>query len=75
MLAECQRPLNLSAHFSRCHEGCVCWRQVATLVEADWLFLLTDVDFLYTANPVTNPAAVPIQEVHNIADLQVGPQA
>eukprot|EP00891_Asterochloris_glomerata_P000672 jgi/Astpho2/672/Aster-04507 len=43
---------------------------VATLVEADWLFLLTDVDFLYTANPATNPAAVPIQEVHNIADLQ-----
>jgi glutamate 5-kinase len=25
--------------------------QVATLVEADYLFLLTDVDALYTANP------------------------
>lgn len=25
--------------------------QVATLVEADWLFLMTDVDCLYTANP------------------------
>jgi glutamate 5-kinase len=29
---------------------------VATLVEADYLFLLTDVDALYTANPkVTHP--------------------
>jgi glutamate 5-kinase len=25
--------------------------QVATLVEADYLFLVTDVDALYTANP------------------------
>jgi glutamate 5-kinase len=25
--------------------------QVATLVEADYLFLMTDVDALYTANP------------------------
>jgi glutamate 5-kinase len=25
--------------------------QVATLVQADWLFLMTDVDCLYTANP------------------------
>ena len=25
--------------------------QVAALVEADWLFLMTDVDALYTANP------------------------
>ena len=28
-----------------------CSLQVAALVEADWLFLLTDVDCLYTANP------------------------
>jgi glutamate 5-kinase len=25
--------------------------QVAALVQADWLFLMTDVDCLYTANP------------------------
>ena len=34
--------------------------QVAGLVGADWLVLLTDVDFLYTANPQTNPDAAPI---------------
>ena len=73
MPAGCRWLLCLSAQEeSKCHKSSLCWRQVATLVEADWLFLLTDVDFLYTANPVTNPAAVPIQEVHNIADLQVG---
>lgn len=45
--------------------------QVATLVKADWLFLLTDVDSLYTANPATNPGATPIPEVHDITKLQV----
>jgi len=35
--------------------------QVAALVQADWLVLLTDVDFLYTANPHSNPDAVAIQ--------------
>ena len=35
--------------------------QVAALVEADWLILLTDVDFLYTANPRTDPTATPIE--------------
>lgn len=34
--------------------------QVAVLVQADWLFLLTDVDFLYTANPTIDPDATPI---------------
>ena len=34
--------------------------QVAVLVQADWLFLLTDVDFLYTANPNVDPNATPI---------------
>ena len=34
---------------------------VAALVQADWLVLLTDVDYLYTANPRTNPDAQPIQ--------------
>lgn len=32
--------------------------QVATLVEADYLFLMTDVDALYTANPKVNFAEV-----------------
>ena len=30
---------------------------VAALVNADYLFLLTDVDGLYTANPYKNPDA------------------
>lgn len=45
--------------------------QVATLVQADWLFLLTDVPALYTANPSTDPTAQPIFEVHEVAELQV----
>ncbi|BDA41832.1 Glutamate 5-kinase at N-terminal half [Coccomyxa sp. Obi] len=45
--------------------------QVATLVRADWLFLLTDVPSLFTANPSTDPTAEPIHEVHDIAALQV----
>ena len=36
---------------------------VAGLVEADWLFLLTDVDRLYTADPRTNPDARPLEYV------------
>jgi Amino acid kinase family len=47
--------------------------QVATLVRADWLFLLTDVDALYTANPNVDPAALPIPEVHDLEQLQVRP--
>lgn len=36
---------------------------VADLVQADWLFLLTDVDRLYSADPRSNPDAQPIIEV------------
>ena len=43
--------------------------QVATLVHADWLFLLTDVDALYTANPAADPTAAPVREVHDVAAL------
>ena len=32
-------------------------------MKADWLFLMTDVDFLYTANPKIDPNAQPIYEV------------
>ncbi|KAG2490622.1 hypothetical protein HYH03_011014 [Edaphochlamys debaryana] len=43
--------------------------QVAALVGADWLYLLTDVDCLYTANPKDDPTAVPIHEVEDISRL------
>jgi glutamate 5-kinase len=45
--------------------------QVATLVHADWLFLLTDVDALYTANPSVDPEAEKIRVVEDIHSLQV----
>ena len=45
--------------------------QVAALVEAQLLFLLTDVDGLYTANPATDPSATRIETVENINDLDV----
>ena len=45
--------------------------QVAALVDARWLFLLTDVDGLYTANPNTDPGATRIETVENINELDV----
>ena len=36
---------------------------VASLIEADWLFILTDVDRLYSADPRSNPTAQPISLV------------
>ncbi|MEC4811987.1 MAG: glutamate 5-kinase [Scytonema sp. PMC 1069.18] len=42
---------------------------VASLVEADWLFLLTDVDRLYSADPRFVPDAQPITLVRNIKEL------
>lgn len=44
---------------------------MATLVQADWLFLLTDVNNVYTANPNVDPNATPIYEVHDLTKLQV----
>jgi glutamate 5-kinase len=44
--------------------------RVASLVNADWLFLLTDVAQLYSADPRSNPDAQPIYRVDNIADLE-----
>lgn len=47
---------------------------VASLVEADWLFLLTDVDRLYSADPRSFPDAQPITLVthfEQLAQLQV----
>lgn len=44
---------------------------VATLVDANWLFLLTDVDGVYTANPFRDPTATRISQVAKIDDLDV----
>lgn len=38
-------------------------------MQADYLFLLTDVDCLYTTNPKDNPDAQPIWEVENFDKL------
>ncbi|KAJ2990448.1 hypothetical protein HDV02_004424 [Globomyces sp. JEL0801] len=43
---------------------------VAGMVHADFLFLLTDVDGLYTDNPRLNPLATPIKVVHDIQALR-----
>jgi glutamate 5-kinase len=43
---------------------------VASLVRADWLFLLTDVDRLYSADPRSNPDAQPILRVDHISQLK-----
>jgi glutamate 5-kinase len=43
---------------------------VASLVEADWLFLLTDVDRLYSADPRLHPDAQPISLVDKIEKLE-----
>ncbi len=44
---------------------------VSTAIDADWLFLLTDVDQLCTGNPRTNPDAVPISVVPDINNMNV----
>eukprot|EP00171_Calliarthron_tuberculosum_P017643 IDg17643t1 len=42
---------------------------VSTVIEADWLFLLTDVNMVYTANPRNNPNALPIPVVPDINSM------
>lgn len=46
---------------------------VASLIEADWLFLLTDVDRLYSADPRHNPDAQPIAlvKIDELAQLKI----
>ncbi|CAN8072721.1 unnamed protein product [Agarophyton chilense] len=44
---------------------------VSTTVGAEWLFLLTDVDQLYTANPRIDKTAKPIPVVQNMESLEV----
>lgn len=41
----------------------------AAMVQADYLFLMTDVDCVYDKNPRTNPDAVPIEVVEDVASL------
>ncbi|PUU77328.1 Aspartate/glutamate/uridylate kinase [Tuber borchii] len=43
----------------------------AGMVNADYLFLMTDVDCLYTNNPRTHPDAQPIEIVEDISTLEV----
>jgi glutamate 5-kinase len=43
---------------------------VASLIGAQWLFLLTDVDRLYSADPRSNPSAEPIVTIDRLADIQ-----
>lgn len=43
----------------------------AGMIHADYLFLMTDVQCLYTDNPRTNPLAAPILIVDDIHDLAV----
>jgi glutamate 5-kinase len=44
---------------------------VAGMIGAHWLFLLTDVDCLYTSNPRTDPLAKPIHIVDDLDQLEV----
>lgn len=44
---------------------------VSTAVNAEWLFILTDVDQLYTANPKTNNNATPIDVVEDVDTLDL----
>ncbi|MBW4466721.1 MAG: glutamate 5-kinase [Pegethrix bostrychoides GSE-TBD4-15B] len=43
---------------------------VASLIEADWLFLLTDVDRLYSADPRSDPNAQPIPLIQQMDELE-----
>ncbi|KAL8983331.1 MAG: hypothetical protein Q9205_002415 [Flavoplaca limonia] len=40
------------------------------MLQADYLFLMTDVDCLYDKNPRTNPDAVPIEVVEDVTSLE-----
>ena len=42
----------------------------SSMIHADYLFLLTDVDCLYTANPRKDPSAKPIDVVSSVAAIR-----
>ncbi len=44
--------------------------QVAILVQADTLVLLTDIDAVYSADPRVSERAEPIREVHDFAEIE-----
>jgi glutamate 5-kinase len=44
--------------------------QVAILLGADLLVLLTDIDGLHTADPRVNPSAQLVEEVHDLSELE-----
>lgn len=43
---------------------------VACLVDANWLFILTDVDRLYLSDPRNNPDALPVSLVERMEELE-----
>lgn len=43
---------------------------MAGMIKADYLFLLTDVDCLYTDNPRTNPDAKPVTVCDDLVKLR-----
>jgi glutamate 5-kinase len=43
--------------------------RVASLIDADWLFLMTDVDRLYSSDPRQDPNAQPIDRVIDLSQL------
>jgi glutamate 5-kinase len=43
---------------------------VASLIGADWLFILTDVDRIYSADPRSNPEAQPISLIEDLDTLK-----
>lgn len=43
---------------------------MAGMIKADYLFLLTDVDCLYTDNPRTNPEAKPVTVCQDMEELR-----
>lgn len=47
----------------------------AALIKADYLFLMTDVDCLYTANPRIDPMAKPVLIVENLSELHVNTES
>lgn len=61
----------LSVHEIRFGDNDTLSAITAGMVNADFLFLMTDVDCLYTDNPRVNPEAKPILVVDNIAKLRV----
>jgi hypothetical protein len=74
--ATCRRPPSSSAppHApaqDRIGDNDTLSAQVATLIRAEWLFLLTDVDGLYTANPNLDATATRIEVVEDVGALRV----